>query len=237
MAAELMKIPETTELATAIAPCLRRAEAVKIASIDDDAAAKRELAGLVGWERRVEDLLGDVIKDAHALHKKLTSRRAALLAPLQQARAILNGKISRWAADEYRRANEEQARLLAEATKKEAEMREIDAVMAEESGEAAEAEAIRQAPVIVPVPDVAPAVAQVAGIGSQTRYSADVTDLPSLILAVADRLRAGDASWVCYLEPSGANLNRAATSQREALNIPGVKLVKRVISTVRRETA
>jgi len=226
--------PETKELEQAIAPCVRRAEALKITSIEDDAQAKRELAGLAGWERRIEDLMGEPITLAHRLHKSLTSKRSMMLAPIQAARQILNGKIAAWAAQQYRLANEEQARLLAEATAREAETREIDAAMTEEAGEVHEAQAIREAPIVVPVPQVTPAVAQVAGVGQQTRYSAEVVDLPTFILAVADRLRAGDASWVCYLEANGPNLNRAATSQRESLNIPGVKLVKRVISTVRR---
>ena len=85
-----------------------------------------------------------------------------------------------------------------------------------------------QQPVIVPAVQVQPAVSTVAGVSKRTTWAAAVYDKLALIRYVAEH-----PEWVSLLDPNMPALNRLATTQREALAIPGVKPVSKVNHAVR----
>jgi len=85
-----------------------------------------------------------------------------------------------------------------------------------------------QEPVAAPVIHVAPQVAQVEGVSSMTRWSAEVTDLMELVKYVA-----AHPEWLSLLEPAMPNLNRLAVAQRQALSIPGVRAISRTVRATR----
>lgn len=232
MSETILTQPDVEPVEAELAIVVKQADAIVIRDAPSHEAGLHYLAEVARREKFVKEMFAEPKAKAHAAHKAITALESRLLAPLSTARQLVSGRLTSYEQEAERKAAAERARLEAEARQREEEARIIDAANAEEAGEPEEAAAIMAEPVIAPVIHVAPAVAKVEGTSKATRYSAEVVDLKKLVLHVAARVTAGEDWWLSYLEPNGPNLNRAAVSQREALNIPGVKVVANIIRRV-----
>lgn len=224
-----LSTPDTEQMQTQVIPFARDANGLAVVNQQSHAAGLSLIARIASVEREVVDLFAEPKRAAHAAHKAITEAEKKLLTPLQSARSLISGKCDTYEREQRRLAQAEQARLEREAREREEQKRLEDSVLAQEAGEADEAQAILESPVIVPAVHVAPAVAEVEGVGTQTRWSAEVTNLHELIVFVA-----AHPEWVSLLEPSMPSLNRLAVTQRQNMNIPGVRAVPKTIRTVSR---
>jgi len=224
-----LSTPDTEQMQTQVIPFARHADALAVVNQETHARALEMVGQIARVEREVVDLFAEPKRAAHAAHKAITEAEKKLLTPLQSARSLISGKCDTYEREQRRLAQAEQARLEREAREREEQKRLEDSVLAQEAGEADEAQSILASPIIVPAVHVAPAVAAVEGVGTQTRWSAEVVSLWDLVRFVAEH-----PEWISLLKASDPDLNRLAVTQRQNMNIPGVRAVPKTIRTVSR---
>lgn len=245
--------PETKESEIEAQALLGHAQSLTVACREHDEAAQGFLRAIVQRKKVIVDALAPAKSAAHKAHKELTMLEAKLCDPLDTARAIITGKVLAFQQVERRKAEAEAHRLQEEARKVEQARRqaELDAleaarkvaeeealcaamaadepdqeimlVQAEAANAAAQAEASRiaQEPITAPVVRVAPAVAEVKGVANTGRWKAEMIDKLALIRHVAE-----NPQWVHVLTADMTVLNGLARSQKEMLQMPGVRAVR-----------
>lgn len=212
-----------------LAPVVAAAKAFAVTDVDSHGLALERLRILRNGERAIADYFEPSRKAADLAKKEILSARDGLIAPLSEARSVYDRKAQQYEAEERRKAEERERELQAQARKQEEERKLLEAIEAEESGRSGEASAILEEPVLTPAVRVTPAVAKVEGVSSRTTWSAEVHDLLALV-----RFVAAHPEWIHLLEPSMPNLNRQAVSQREAMNLPGVRAISQTVTSARR---
>lgn len=212
-----------------LSPVVAEAKAFQVVDVESHALALERIKTLRNGERAISEYFEPARKSADQAKKEILSARDGLIAPFSEARMAYDRKAQEYEFEERRKAEEKERELQEKARKQEEERKLREAIEAEQSGDQATAEAIMQEPVTVPAVRVAPSVAQVQGVSSRTTWSAEVHDLPALVRYVA-----AHPEWIYLLEPSMPNLNRLATSQHEAMNIPGVRAVSQTVRSTRR---
>lgn len=234
--------PDSAALAAENSALVQRANAIEVRSAAEEAEASVFLQGVASAAKAVKALFEAPKRAADQAHKSIVAAEKTLLAPLDSARSVVERKVVSFRAEQQRKADAEAARLREEARKAEEAQRKRDAEAAElaaiqeaaareAAGDAAGAAAALdrgaqesaqiQAEPIAPVAvTVAPDVAKVAGVGTQRRWKAEVTDKAALIAFVASRL-----DWRHLLDVNLPALNALARSQKQALAIPGVRAV------------
>jgi flagellar biosynthesis GTPase FlhF len=170
------------------------------------AAAQQHVAG-------VKDKLGARVLSYHAQKQREAEAKAA----------------------EERRQREEQARqeaeraaaerAAAEATAKQAQLAteagqvEVAEVLIQQSSIQADSarEAEQRALDVVHRPTYA---ASSSVKGARTTYGAELTDAKAFVLFVAERLKAGDDSWLTYLTPNASAMTKRAQLEKENFKAP-----------------
>jgi hypothetical protein len=230
MPAELIQIekPSTPAIVAEMAPIVSLARALSVVDVESNALALVNVRTLRIAEKRLTELFEPSRKKADEAKKEILRLRDGLIGPIAEARAIYDSKALAYEQGERIKAEEERRRLQELARQQEEERALQDAIEAEARGDQNEAEAILAEPVQAPVIRVAPRVAEVAGVTSQVRWSAQVTDLLALVQYVA-----AHPQWISLLEPAMPNLNRLAVAQRDALSFPGVKAMPTTIRVTR----
>ena len=224
----IITTPDGAGIAAEMSPIVAQSRALTVTDTDSHAAALTAIKALKGAEKRIELYFEPSRQALDAAKKEVLKARDGLIAPLTEARYVVDYKAMMFEAEQQRIALE-QERVLREQARKEEEDRIVaEAVFAESEGDTQAAEAILSAPVVIATVSVAPAVAEVAGVSTTTRWSAEVTDKMALIKYVA-----AHPEWASLLDANAPNLNRLAVSVKSALSIPGVKAVSTVSRTVR----
>ena len=182
------------------------------------------LLGIKDLERENKEHHRDIKKkQREALNETMIAEKRILI-PLQTAEGIIKTKIAQYQRVERRKADEERQRLEAIARRQREEEALRAAAEAETEGATeAEVDAILDEPVVATVVTTPPPP-KVEGISTSTIYAAEVTDKGALIKSVAagqqpDKL----------LDPNMKALNQMARALKEALNIPGVRVVSETV--------
>ena len=220
--------PTTEPIAAEFAPLLQRASLIVVTSKDEHLGALTIIKNLTGAERVVKDKFGDPKTKAFAAHKAICALEKELLVPLGEAKRVVNVKVTDYEREQLRLAEEERRRLEAAAKKDQEERQLEDAILAEESGNIEEAEAILAEPTIAPVIHVEPEVGKVEGVSERVTWRAEVFDKMEVIKYVARH-----PEWEGLLDANMPNFNRIARSAREAMQIPGVRAVSETTRAVR----
>lgn len=212
--------PDSTVVEQEQLSLVQHATQITVKDQGEHATALTMLKAIAVAERRVVDLFKDAKAAAHAAHKAITTAEKKLLDPLQQATKIVWAKCNTFGLEQQRIAAEAQRKAQEAARQAEEERQLLEAVEAEQSGDAAAAQEILEAEVVVPEVKVEAAVAHVEGISSRTNYNCEVIDKAELIRYVAANLD----QWSSLLEPNETELNRLAKAMRDSFKIPGCKL-------------
>ncbi len=227
--------PETEMIEAEVLTAIEQADEVQITTAIEHGTALELIKALRDREKRITEHFEPSRKALDVAKKEVLAARDTLIKPLEAARGVLSGKAvtyqqeqERIAAEAQRKADEEAriAREKAEAEAAEKEAARLAALEeAIEEGDEEKAEEILEAepePVeeIAPVPIIAPALAQVKGAGTRTTWKAEVVDFMQLVNYVA-----ANPEWEFLLEPSMPGLNRIAVSQKDKMDVPGVKAV------------
>jgi hypothetical protein len=216
--------------------------------------AGQMLQGIRLYTKKVHDVFDPIVEANHKAHKVAVDQRKNMLAPVENAERVLKERMGDYeqaqqrlaeiAEQERRREQErleEEARQ--EALKIEAENRRqaeeatlAVAIQAEEQGDTEAAEQILEQPVFVPpvaprpvfAPPVQVMVPQATGVSFRSVWSAEVTDLKTLVLAIA----AGKAPLAAVMADMTV-LNGLARSLKGSMNVPGVRATEKKSAAVR----
>jgi len=223
-----VSLPDVKPHEAAIAVAVERARAIVVSDRASHAEALAFLSSVVASKRNVEAELAPTVEAAHAAHKAATALRARLVAGYDAARAEIQPRIIAFEDAERRRAEDEARALQAAAVKAEEDARLAMAQDAENYGHDDAAAAILEAPIVRPYIAPVPQLADTAGTSRRVTYSVVVEDRAALL-----RFAAASPAWAHLMTPNMTALNGLARSQREALSIPGVRVVKTAGLTVR----
>lgn len=221
MTTTLSALPDSGPVEKENQPLIAHVTAMQVTSKDEHGSALEVYRAIALREKAVKAFFADFKEKAHQAHKAICDKETAVLAPLAQAKAIASQKINTYTAAEEKRKREEEVRLQEQA-RKDAEERQIaDAEQAQKDGRAEEAESILNQETEVPIVKVQTKTAKIAGVGTQKRWSAEVTDRAALIKWVAAHPENAE-----LLEPNMPALNKLAIALKAGFNIPGCKAVE-----------
>lgn len=197
-----------------------QARAIHIADSESYGAACEFLKGIKALRTEIAETFKPHIKRAHEAHKALLQEQADAESPLVEAEHIAKSALVVYEQEQERIRRAEALRLQTLAKQQEEERRLAEAVALEEAGEQADAEALIETPIDVPVVAVAPMTPKVSGISYRETWSASVTDLHALIKFVA-----ANPTHMGLLSANLPALNAQARSLKGHMSIPGVKAV------------
>lgn len=218
-----LKIVETEEVEAGALSVVEQAKAVKVVDPESYTRAGAFWKDIRAMRSKVAETFDPLIKQAHELHRNTLAKKNAIDKPLENAERAVKQLMSDYDAEQERIRKEEQDRLAAIARKEEEDRLLAEALLAEESGDKEEAQAILDEPVYVPPVVVPKATPKLTG-GPVYReiWSAEVFDIKALCRAVAD----GRASTECVTGNMPV-LNKMATALKNTMNVPGVKAYSR----------
>lgn len=198
----------------------KRPTILSITTLEQAEAVVSFITMVKGVRKIISDKFKPKIDAAHRLHKDLIKLKDEFDARPAAAEAAARAIWDNYQAEQRRKAAEEQKRLDDEARKKAAQE-------AAAEGDRKLAKAIEKGKVPV-VSSVTVAAPKIEGASGYDRYYAEVVDKMALIKAVA----AGKASPEFLIENMPA-LNKVMDSTKGSMIIPGVKAVKKFISSFR----
>lgn len=170
------------------------------------------LREIASRKKEIKDKFAEPKKTAAAAHKAICNLENELLAKVSVLESEIRQKMT-----VYRQA--EQKRIAAEAERKRKEAEEMARIAAEAEAQGDEetaAEAVAIAAVTEATVTEAP---KAAGISYRDVWEAEVTDKSKVPLE--------------YMEVNMSALNAVARATKGTINIPGVKFVKKTVSSVR----
>ena len=204
-------------------------DAVQVIDQDSYNAANEIAAKAAKALKKIDETCDPVIDAAHKAHKASLDQKKKLREPIEALKKAVECKMITWyraeqaRADEERRKREEEARIQAE----EEALRNAEALQRE--GMTAAADAVLEAPVVVPKVTVEEP-AKAGGESYRATWSAEVVDLMALIKSVAEGRQPP-----AYLLPNMTALNGAARMFKGTVQIPGVKIQSETV--IARRTA
>lgn len=246
--------PDTTALATEGNQLVVTANGIVVTNVEQDTMAQEFLRSVTRMGKTIKDTFAESKELAHKTHKAITTLEGKLLAPVDQARAIVTGKVIAFQQEERRKAEIEQRRLQEEARKAEEARRALELAALEAARKAQEEAALARAIAASDQQAQEAAMAEAIEADNQARMEAsriaqEPISAPPVFVApkVADvkgiamtgRWRAdvydlgmlieycaGNPAWRHSLVADMTVLNGLARSQKEMLKIPGVKAVR-----------
>lgn len=221
-----------TELALRVNANVEQARIIKVTSPESRALATDFLKGIKALRQEAETHHRPMIDAAHKAHKEAVAALKRIDEPLAQAEQIVKGQVGTYDTEQDRKRRDAERRAQEEARQRQ----EAEALAAAEAAKAAgateaEAEAIlveeMAAPLVVSAP-AAPTPAEKQGVGTRFNYKANVRDMAQLLRFVAD-----NPMFMNLVTPNESALNALARAQKEAFDIPGCRLVREPVVTVR----
>lgn len=206
------------------------ARRLEVRSQEDAETAAGVLQAVAEFKRAFRAEWDPVVAAAYNAHKAATAARSAALAPLEEAEKEVKRKLSAWHAEERRRLEEERRRLEEQARLEAQARREAERAELERMGIPPEAVEDEMVPVEVEALATvqAPEKPKVEGVSVVRSYDAEVVDMLALVRWVAENPELG----LGLLQPNVKALRALAKAQKDALSLPGVRVI--VNETVRR---
>lgn len=197
------------------------ARLVVIRNGEDYAKADEMWKRLNQQMKNIDEAYREIIQAAHAAWKKALEKKASYYVKVEEGAKFLKRIMGEYKEEQKRKILAEEARLRAEAIKKEEERRLQEAINAPKE----EQDAILEAPVVIPPIVLQPDIPKTTG-GARFReiWDAEVMDFPALVAAAAS----GKVSTNALL-PNAAFLRKQAESLKETMNIPGVRAYSRMV--------
>lgn len=189
-------------------------------SYDAAGALKRDV--IVPLKKEIADTFGPIKEKTHTAWKEAVAQEKRHLDPVIQAEQAVNGLRGQFEEEQERIRMREQARV-DEENRKAGEQRQLDEAVAVEQagGSKREVDAVLKAPPQVQRTVVQPSFQKTEGVRTgAVRWSAQLDSKFALIKHVAK-----NPALMHLLEANMPGLNAMARSQRERMDIPGVRAV------------
>lgn len=229
--------PVVDPLAAQLALVTANAETMVITTEAQYTAAAEALKVIKEYQKDVGVKLDPTVASAKRTldaaklgYDEAKANKAKYIDPSAQAEGIIKRKMSEFMLAEQKRIAQERTQQTQINQEKATDDRASRAEALRAVGLDEAADRVLSEPVkAVPVSRVAVAPApKVQGIHQQTRWSAELLDLATLIKAVADGKVAS-----MYLLPNMPALNQLAVATKETFDIPGVRAVSTTSTVVR----
>ena len=200
---------------------LASARSYRIVSPDVAIAAGEDLVAVKTLAKQVEEKrtaitgpINQALREVNALFKPAQEW-------LAEAERLLKGALLAFNAEQARIAGEAQAKADAEAAK-EREKLERQAERADAKGRTAEAEELHSRAQAQVAPVVTSAAPKIAGLVGRETWRAEVLDKAALVRHVVE----ARPDLMALLQVDQAGLNGLARTLKDALVLPGVRVVK-----------
>lgn len=190
--------------------------------------AVEEVKKIKAYKKAVKAYWDPLCENGHKTWKALTTRRKEFIDPADKVEKAYKLGIGRFHEAE-RVQKEKEHRLRVQAEEKAAEEKRLAQMTEfEDMGELDQAAHIANQPLDV-VPVAAPQETKAEGLSTSYRYSAEVVSFPDFLGFLAGEPR---FQYLVKDFPM-KELNKLATAQKEMFDIPGCKLVKKIIPSIR----
>lgn len=169
-------------------------------------------------------------KPINAAVKGIRTQEKQDLEPMDQLMELLDPKIVQFEENEKRQQELLQRQLTEQATKLAQETRDARIQELENAGEHQRAEELRKQPIFIPPVVIPERRDWLPGEGRDLKYSVDEEKID--ILALAAAVANGQLPQTA-IEPHLPTLNKLAEAIKDTGEIPGCKIVRRVVITQR----
>ena len=204
---ETTEVKEVTTLALSIP---EQAKQISIKTVDDYTRAGEIMMTIKAIRKKITDTFKPIKQKMDAAKQEVLDQERAADAPLKEAEALLSPQIIAWNREQERLRQEEENRLREEARKQEEERRLQEAILAEQSGQKEEAEAIMETPVQVAPVVVPKSVPKVAGMSIRENWKFKISN---------EKLIPRE-----YLKVDEVKIGQVVRALKSATNIPGVEV-------------
>lgn len=197
-----------------------QARALRITDHASFVLAAERLKDFAAMRKEIEDHHREIKKKADEAHKAACAAEKRLLDPVKEAEWILRDALAAYDVEQKRIAAEaeRQARIAAEARAEEERLAAAVEVV-EQGGSEAEAQAVYEMPVAIPLVRPVQAQPKVAGLSMPTIYGAEVVDIKALCRSIAE-----GHTPPHYVSPNMTAINQQARAMRESFNVPGCRV-------------
>jgi hypothetical protein len=218
----LPALPQAEALQKEVAPVVAAARELKVDSDMMYGEAGEELKAIKAKAKTLEDRRMAITRPLDAAKKSAMDLFRAPLESLNEAENIIKRTMLTY-SQEQQRIRDEEARRLREAHEREQERIRQEAEEARSSGDEATAQVLETTSQAMTVAEpVARAAPRAHGIGTTTRWSAEVEDKRAFIeFCLTD----AGAQYFEALTVDMKPLNQMAVALKENLKIPGIKAV------------
>ena len=222
---------EVEGIRAAVDVVVEKAQQLQTVDLDTDyqqALALTKSVKVVAAE--LKTVFDTVQPHAYKAFKAVSSANTGIKEQLDAEERRLKNLAAAFEDEQEKKRRETEAALQKQIQEQERAQRDVDAMLAEDEGRPAEADAIRDAPSTVPPVTVAKDrfVPKVAGASRRETWKAECLDLAELAKAVV----AGTVP-VQAIQPDQTFLNQQARALKSALNYPGVRVYSESTMTVR----
>lgn len=204
---ENTEVKEVTTLALSVPD---QAKQISIKTMDDYVRAGEIMLTIKAIRKKITDTFKPIKQKMDAAKQEVLDQERAADAPLKEAESWLSPQIITWNREQERIRQEEEARLREIARKEEEERQLQEAILAEQSGQKEEAEAIMDAPVQAAPVVVPKSVPKVAGMSIRDNWKFRITN---------EKLIPRE-----YLKVDEVKIGQVVRAMKSAANIPGVEV-------------
>jgi len=205
--AEGKQIQEVNALALSVPD---QAKQISIKTMDDYVRAGEIMLTIKAIRKKITDTFKPIKQKMDAAKQEVLDQERAADAPLKEAESWLSPQIITWNREQERIRQEEEARLREIARKEEEERQLQEAILAEQSGQKEEAEAIMDAPVQAAPVVVPKSVPKVAGMSIRDNWKFRITN---------EKLIPRE-----YLKVDEVKIGQVVRAMKSAANIAGVEV-------------
>ena len=214
--------PKAEDLQKEVAPVVAMADELNVDSDMMYEAAGDELRTIKSRSKTLEDRRKAITQPLDAAKKSVMDLFRQPLASLEEAERTIKRKMLTY-SQEQDRIRAEEARKAEEAARREQERLEREAEEARQSGDESTAQVLEHtASVMTASAPVARAAPKAQGIGTVTRWSAEVEDKRAFIEFC---LTEAGAQYFDAIAVDMRPLNQMAVALKEKMKIPGIKAV------------
>jgi len=204
---ENTEVKEVTTLALSIPD---QAKQISIKTMDDYVRAGEIMLTIKAIRKKITETFKPIKQKMDAAKQEVLDQERAADAPLKEAESWLSPQIITWNREQERIRQEEEARLREIARKEEEERQLQEAILAEQSGQKEEAEAIMDAPVQAAPVVVPKSVPKVAGMSIRDNWKFRITN---------EKLIPRE-----YLKVDEVKIGQVVRALKSAANIAGVEV-------------
>jgi len=205
--AEGKQIQEVNALALSVPD---QAKQISIKTMDDYVRAGEIMLTIKAIRKKITETFKPIKQKMDAAKQEVLDQERAADAPLKEAESWLSPQIITWNREQERIRQEEEARLREIARKEEEERQLQEAILAEQSGQKEEAEAIMDAPVQAAPVVVPKSVPKVAGMSIRDNWKFRITN---------EKLIPRE-----YLKVDEVKIGQVVRAMKSAANIAGVEV-------------